>query len=126
IERIAKKLEQYEPVAENNENYRVDIWCGYVDSPMLKAMLDSARSGVYIRPPTVRDPSEKIRIVTNKGTVELHSCSAVLVIDQDSSKVMVGRGIPDAFEQDVSMMYPAIGITIFNTDRDIYDIDYIR
>ncbi|MGC9057712.1 MAG: hypothetical protein ACP5H8_01365, partial [Candidatus Micrarchaeia archaeon] len=114
------------PVAENNENYRVDIWCGYVDSPMLKAMLDSARSGVYIRPPTVRDPSEKIRIVTNKGTVELHSCSAVLVIDQDSSKVMVGRGIPDAFEQDVSMMYPAIGITIFNTERGIYDIDYIR
>ncbi|MGC8885522.1 MAG: hypothetical protein ACP5KK_03470, partial [Candidatus Nanoarchaeia archaeon] len=40
IERIAKKLEQYEPVAENNENYRVDIWCGYVDSQMLKAMLD--------------------------------------------------------------------------------------
>lgn len=126
IETVAHLLEDYERSVESNQEYQIDVWCGYVDFPTLELMLDMLKTGVITKPPYIFDPSTKVEIDTKFGKVEVHACDAVLVYDHSSKKVGIGRGYSSILQTDVSAMKPVIGISIRDETHKIYDVDYVE
>ncbi len=126
VEEMAVRLEQYEIIAEANPDYKVDLWCGYVDHTVLDVMLEAAKAGVWIKPPTVFDASLKVIIMTEAGPLEVHACDSVLIYNHESKSVGIGHGHSEILDDDISLMKPVIGISISDSTNKIYDIDYLE
>gem|GEM_PF-3159727 len=124
VEEIAERLGKYESQVEADKDYRIDLWCGYVSPPVIDLMLESAKAGTFVKTPPVFDASTKVHIDIQGVPVEVHACSAVLVAEQGTNKIHVGRGALIS-TQDLSVLTPAIGVTIADENNRIYDVDFI-
>ncbi len=124
IEEIAARIENYESQAELDKDYHIDIWCGYVASPSLDLMLESAKAGTYSKPPAVFDANAKVIIIVQGVPKEMHACSSALIAEQGTGKINIGRGQLQSTE-DLSGLIPAIGVTISDEKNGIYDVDYL-
>ena len=125
IESVASDLADYESMAEQNPDYDVDLWCGYVSYQSLDVMLNAISEGARLKPPAVFDMSDKIMLETEAGPIEMHACSSVLVFDYDTGIVSVGRGYLNSSFNPVSLK-PAIGMSIHDKNNHISDVDLIE
>ncbi|MEM3363908.1 MAG: hypothetical protein QXS93_00160 [Candidatus Micrarchaeia archaeon] len=125
IEEVAQRLENFESIVEQDNEYKIDIWCGYIATPSLDFMLESAKAGLSTKPPLVFEPHDKVVIRVRGVGVEMHACSSVIVVDQVTGRINIGRGNLETTE-DLSVLMPAIGITIADKEHEIYDVDILR
>lgn len=111
IKYVAKELENYENFKESDSDYDIDLWCGYLNSESIESLL------IGVKPLPIRDMNSKI--ILDKE--EVHYCTTVLIFDNDSQLVKVGRN----YAGEHFNLLPVIGFKIKSKDNSLVDIDYI-
>jgi hypothetical protein len=112
IEFVSNELEKYELLKEISSEYKIDLWCGYMNADDIEFMLHNDE-----KPLNIQDFNSKIVI----GKNEVHYCSTVLVYDNELNSIKVGRN----YDNQHFNLIPVIGFKIKSHDASFIDVDYI-